>query len=241
MVLYRKNPISTMQPPEVSYFFDLPVSEVSRSVCDALRILYHGSLDGIFGTPMNDRVNLNEVKAIKIAILHLSSGAASDQFEYNLVYYSKELSDSLWDLECREKQAELRALTQRVSLNSEKSHLAKRILNSLFIKPDPMICPVYFAKYEGQIPHDNYVPLDYHRKLPGLFDGYLMRCNRDFPLIRSLFHAQNIDLAKRHFSRDPNHCSRPIITYTLRNTAATHDFPPMHAQSDFSETPRKSA
>lgn len=208
-----------MPSPEISYFFDLPVAEVSRNVCDALRLLYYGSLEGAFGTPMNDRVDLGEVKAIKIPIL-LSSGSASDPYEYNLVYYSKELSDSLWNFEDREKQAELRELTQRVSLNREKSSLAKRILNNLFIKPGPAACPVYFTKFEGLIPHDGCVPLDYHRKLMDSFDGYLMRCKRDFPLVRSLFRAQGIDMAKRRLARHED-CVRPIITYMLKNAPVT--------------------
>lgn len=196
------------------YFFDFPVSDIARNVCDALRILYHGSLDGAFGPKMNEQVDLERLHVIKIPVIHQSMKPISDLYDYNLVFYDKPISGSLWDLEDREKQAELRALTRRVSFNAEKSHLARRILDNLFIKQDNH--PVYFARYEEMIPRDNCVPPSYHAQLRERFDAYIMRSNRDFPLVRSLCRAQGLDLAKRQFARESRSSShRPIVTYTL--------------------------
>lgn len=206
-----------MQSPKNPYFFDLPVSDISRSVCDALRILYHGSLDGIFGLKMNERVDLDQIHAIKIPVCHHSTKPLSDLYEYNLVLYDQSIADPLWNFEDREKQAELRALTRRVSFNTEKSNLARRILDNLFIKSDH---PVYFARYEVVTPNDNYVPLHYHRQLSEGFEAYIMRTCRDFPLVRSLCRAQGLHLAKRKFAREMSSSSfRPIITYTLKESS----------------------
>ena len=203
-----------MLSPPTPYFFDLPISDIARNVCDALRILYHGSLEGVFGQKMNERVDLERIDVIKIPVIHRSTKPISDLYDYNVVFYDKSIAGSLWDSEDREKQAELRALTRRVSLNAEKGHLARRILDNLFIKPDNH--PVYFAKHEGIIPPDNCVPLCYHAQLGKRFEAYIMRSNRDFPLVRSLCRAQGLDLAKRRFAREsPSSSHRPIITYTL--------------------------
>lgn len=203
-----------MQSLPTPHFFDLPVSDIARNVCDALRILYHGSLEGAFGQKMNERVDLERVDVIKIPVIHQSTKPISDLYDYNIVFYDKSIAGSLWDFEDREKQAELKALARRVSFNAGKSPLAKRILGNLFVKPDTP--PVYFAKYELPIPSDNCVPHGYHAQLSERFDAYLMRSNRDFPLVRRLCRAQGLDLAKRKFAGEsPSSSHRPIITYTL--------------------------
>lgn len=202
----------TPQPPKTLYFFELPVSDISRSISDALRILYYGCSDGIFGVKKNDRVDLEKIHALKINISPNPEASLSNEFEYNLVFYGKSIADSIWDVDCRNRQAELRALTRRVSLNTEKSRLARRILDSLFIKSTP---PIYFAKYEENIPADHYVPLEYHRQLCNNFDIYLMRTVPGFPLVRSLFAAQGLDMAKRKYARYTSVDTTPIITYTL--------------------------
>lgn len=203
-----------MQPPTAHYFFDLPFSDIASNVCDALRILYYGSLEGAFGQKMNDWVDLEQIDVIKIPVIHRFLKPIPDEYVYDLVFYDKSISDSLWNLEERQKQAELRSLTRRVSFNKKKSHLARRILDNLFIKPGNH--PIYFTKYEGLIHPDNYVPLSYHAQLGKKFDAYIMRSNRDFPLVRSLCRAQGLHLAKRRYaSESPSSIHRPIITYTL--------------------------
>jgi hypothetical protein len=203
-----------MQQLTPHYFFDFPFSDIAGNVCDALRILYHGSLEGPFGQKMNEWVDLGQLDVIKIPAIHRLFSPASDEYVYDLGFYDKSISDSLWDEEKRQKQAELRALTRRVLFNTQKSHLARRIMDNLFIKPGNH--PIYFAKYEGVIHPDHYVPLSYHAQLSKRFDAYIMRSNRDFPLVRSLCRAQGLHLDKRRFSREsPLSTNRPIVTYTL--------------------------
>ena len=204
-----------MQNVKTSYFFDLPLADVSRSICDALRILYHGNPEGTFGEKWNDRVDLEQIHAIKIGVCHSSTNALSDDYEYNLVFYRNSIADSIWEPASREKHAELRGLTQRVTLNKEKSLLADRLLGRLpFIRSTR---PVQFAKYESVPPPDHSVPLEYHRQIHRDFECYIMRTIPDFPLVRSLFRAQGLDMAKRKFASYSSDNRRPIITYTLKN------------------------
>jgi hypothetical protein len=198
------------------YFFDLPISDISSSVCNALRVMYHGCLDGAFGKQVNDRVNLDEIRAIKIRVLHKSSKPLSEAYEYNLVFYRKCIAQSIWDPACRIKQAELKALTRRVSLNVKKSLLAKRLMDHLLIRSEREI---YFARYTEVVPADHYVPLEYHQKLFREFEPYIMRTSPNFPLVRSLFQAQGLDLAERRLATRESDTANRVITYKLKAQA----------------------
>jgi len=198
------------------YFFDLPISDISSSVCNALRVMYHGCLDGAFGKQVNDRINLDEIKAVKIRVLHKTSKPLSEAYEYNLVFYRKCIAQSIWDPECRTKQSELKALTRRVSLNVKKSLLAKRLMDHLWIRAEREI---YFARYTEAVPADHYVPLDYHQKLFREFEPYIMRTRPDFPLVRSLFQAQGLDLAERRLATRESDILNRVITYKLKAKA----------------------
>lgn len=205
-------------PKRSLYFFDLPISDISSSVCNALRVMYHGSLDGAFGKQVNERINLDAIKAVKIRVMHKSSKPLSEAYEYNLVFYRKCIAQSIWDPECRIKQTELKALTRRVSLNVKKSLLAKRLIDHLWIRAEREI---YFARYTTMVPPDHYVPETYHRKLFGEFEAYIMRTRPNFPLVRSLFKAQGLDLAERRLaSRESDPVNR-VITYKLKSRAAS--------------------
>ncbi|HEY8961396.1 MAG TPA: hypothetical protein VIM57_04260 [Luteolibacter sp.] len=200
------------------YFFDLPISDISSSVCNALRVMYHGCLDGAFGKQVNERIDLDGIKAVKIRVLHKSSKPLSEAYEYNLVFYRKCIAQSIWDPECRIRQAELKALTRRVSLNVKKSLLAKRIIDHLLIRAEREI---YFARYTAVVSPDHYVPEAYHRKLFAEFEPYIMRTRPNYPLVRSLFKAQGLDLAERRLaSRESDPVNR-VITYKLKSRAAS--------------------
>ena len=197
------------RPP---YFFDLPVSDISGSVCNALRMMCHGCLGGVFGQSMHERVDLTKIKAIKIRVSHKSTKPLSDQYEYHLVFYRKCIAASIWDPACRKRQADLRALTRRVSLNAEKSLLSRRLLDNLFIRSER---PIYFTKYEEIVPPDHYVPLAYHQQLFREFEPYLMRTAPGYPLVRTLVQAQGLDLAERKLVGHPDDLDGQVVTYTL--------------------------
>ena len=204
------------------YFFDLPISDISSSVCNALRVMYHGCLDGAFGKQVNERINLDEIKAVKIRVLHKTSKPLSEAYEYNLVFYRKCIAESIWDPSCRTKQAELKNLTRRVSLNVKKSLLAKRLMDHLLIRAEREI---YFARYTEVVPADHYVPVDYHQKLFREFEPYIMRTRPDFPLVRSLFQAQGLDLAERRLATRESDTLNRVITYKLKAKAASAPAP----------------
>ena len=193
------------------YFFELLVSDVPRVVLHGLNVLYHGSSDGAFGLG-SGKADLSQIQAIKINISHTSCPFLSSDYEYNVVFYSRELADLIWNSSSRKKKSELRALTRRVSLSSQKSLLARRIIDNLFIQSRR---PIYFAKFEERIQPDYNVPLAYHQQLFSQFEGYLMRCPCDFPLVRSLFQAQGLDLVERRLASQHTATSELIVTYVL--------------------------
>lgn len=202
-----------------SYFFELLVSDVPRVILHGLNVLYHGSLDGAFGHG-SDEVDLSQIQAIKINISHTSCPFLSSDYEYNVVFYSRELADSIWNSASREKKSELRALTRRVSLSSQKGLLARRIIDNLFIQSRR---PIYFTKFDERIQPDYSVPLAYHRQLFNEFESYLMRCPCGFPLVRSLFQAQGLDLIERRLTRQQTATSELIVTYVLQGIAKNND------------------
>lgn len=204
------------------YFFDLPISDISSSVCNALRVMYHGCLDGAFGKQVNDRINLDEIRAVKIRVLHKTTKPLSQAYEYNLVFYRKCIAQSIWDPACRTKQAELKALTRRVSLNVKKSLLAKRLMDHLLIRSER---DIYFARYTETVSPDHYIPEAYHRKLFGEFEPYIMRTRPEYPLVRSLFQAQGLDLAERHLATRESDPVNRVITYKLKAKAASAPAP----------------
>lgn len=204
------------------YFFDLPISDISSSVCNALRVMYHGCLDGAFGKQVNDRIHLDEIRAIKIRVLHKSSKPLSEAYEYNLVFYRKCIAQSIWDPACREKQAELKALTRRVSLNVKKSLLAKRLMDHLMIRAER---DIYFARYTDVVSPDHYVPETYHRKLFHEFEPYIMRTRPNYPLVRSLFQTQGLDLAERRLASRESDTVNRVITYKLKAPAVALPIP----------------
>lgn len=204
------------------YFFDLPVVDVTGSVCDALRYMYHGCFSGAFGQISQDPVDLDEIKAIKVRLSHKSAAPLSEEFEYHLVFYRKELANSIWNLSCRKRQRRLRSLSRRVVLSEqptlavEKILITRRLLDFFTRKP----CDIYFTRYDLPVPPDYYVPVDYHQQLLREFTPYIMRSPIEYPLVRSLFQAQNLPLDARQVVKDsPKHTDQ-VIVYKLGNHAA---------------------
>jgi len=194
-------------------FFDLPISVVSGSVCNALRIMYHGSLDGAFGQSLHERVDLDKIQAIKIHLPYRPADGKPAEYEYNLVFYRRDMAASIWDPECRDRQAELMKLTRRVFLNGEKEPFSQRVVRRFFDRAER---PIHFARYQDTVPADHYVPLAYHRQLFLDFVPYIMRTRPDYPLVRSLFQAQALDMAERKLVGHAAGDDPPVVTYRLK-------------------------
>lgn len=207
---FRQNRTST------PWFFDLLISDIPAAIYNALAILYHGSSDGAFGRAIHDRVDLRKIHAVKVNISHTSCKFLSEDYEFNLVCYSKGLAHSIWEPSCREKKKELKCLIRRVPFNKEQSLVARRLIDELFIKKD---YKVYFAKFDESISPDYCVPLSYHDQLFHLFEMYIMRNPIEFPLVRSLFKVQGIDMAERKFASYHTARDEQVVIYTQKNPA----------------------
>lgn len=176
-----------------TFFFDLPLSDVYGVGCTALRLIYHGSERGVFGNNTKEAFDLSHVQAFQISLKHLTVEPLSDQYEYHMVYYRKELGMNLWNNRFRKGCPILRALTRRVKFSDKRSLEPNRLMN-LYIKSDR---PVHIAQYNGRVPTDDYVPKPYIVEFGHLFEGFLMRSKRDYQLVTNLFAAQGLALTER--------------------------------------------
>lgn len=194
------------------YFFDLPMGDIYSSTCAAYRLLYFGSEQGFFGSGCIDAVDLKSTAAIRIKLGHRSTKPLSDKFDYSLVYYRNDLAKKLWSPSYRDRHSELLMLTRRVKLNHSPS-LRARHVNLLSI-PSPR--PVKIAQFSIPTPQDNYVPLEYIKELNERFSGFLMRSDKDFPLVRSLFGSMNLELESRRDVTFPSPQSPDLVIYTAK-------------------------
>lgn len=191
-------PASYMKPSKTTnlqkvFFFDLPLSDVYGIGCAALRLIYHGSEEGVFGSTIKEAFDLDSIEAFQISLRHRIVEPLSKQYDYNLVYYRKELARTLWDSGLRRGCPTLRKLTRRVTY-SDKRSLEPNRLRRFYIKSNR---PIHVAKYSKEVPTDHYVPMEYIQEFGERFEGYLMRSKRGFPLVSRLFEAQGLSMAER--------------------------------------------
>lgn len=194
------------------YFFDLPLSDVYSQTCASFRLLYFGSEDGFFGSKRNNFVNLDTTAAIRIKLTHQSTKPLTDTYEYSLVYYRSELGDKLWHPKERHKHESIVNLTRRVKYNDAPAVTARSV--SLF--NFPTVRPVKIAEYDEIVPQDNYVPLAYIEKLHNNFKGFLMRTEKNYPLVRNIFECMDLSLDSKIEMNHPSPKSPDVIIYTVK-------------------------
>ena len=176
-----------------TFFFDLPLSDVYGIGCSALRLIYHGSEAGAFGSRTKNAINLDHVQAFQISLKHRTVAALSEEYSYYLVYYRKDLGVNLWNNRFRKGCPTLRKLTRRVKFSSKPSLIPNRV-RQFYIKSNR---PVHVAQYHRRVPTDDNVPPEYIEDFGDHFEGFLMRCQKGYPLVGSLFDAQGLTLSER--------------------------------------------
>lgn len=199
------------------YFFDYPLADAHSIAFTALKFIYHGSEKGAFGygatRTAGKRIDLDEVEAFWINLQHLSSPPLSDDFEYSLVFVSKKLSDHLWLGEKRTLSPDLKKLTRRVVLADQPSLTAKRYKTPFWVK---FSRPVYLAKFEDNILNDHYIPHDYYKQFHRKYQGFLMRSENDYPLVRNLFEAYGLELTDRREMESTTPDALQVLAYSTR-------------------------
>lgn len=140
-----------------------------------------------------DSIILDHVQAFQISLKHRTVDPLSEDYQYYLVYYRKDLGVNLWSNRFRKGCPTLRRLTRRVKLGSKPSIVPKRV-RQFYIKSNR---PVHIAQYHRRVPTDDNVPREYVQDFGDHFEGFLMRCKQGFPLVTSLFEAQGLSLSDR--------------------------------------------
>jgi len=199
------------------FFFDLPLADVYSSACTALRLIYHGSEEGVLTRNNKKTIDLGAVKAFQITLKHRSVTALSDRYDYSLIYYPRVFGEGFWTAKFRQGCPTLRKITRRVKFTGKPSLKPKRV-RFFYIKSNR---PVHVAKYGGAVPADNYVPLDYLEKFDERFSGFLMRSPKNFPLLANLFSAQGLAVGDLRKVSSGSKDSPEVRAYVSSNYATS--------------------
>lgn len=175
-----------------AYFFDFPVADVYGIGSAALNLIYYGSRRGVFGANTKESVALGQVDAFQITMVPRSEALLSDDYDFSLVYYRRDLARELWDGKERSAHHEVKELTRRVEL-SDKPSLEPHRMRHFYIKSDR---PIYVAQFGCRVPSDDCVPSEYLDDFNTRFEGYLMRCPKGVSLEKELFQLQDLSLVE---------------------------------------------
>lgn len=185
------------------YFFDYPLVDAKAIANSAMRFLYFGSPHGAFGhnaiSAIPETRVLEDFEAFKVSLAHLSKDPLSDDYEYNLVYFTESIAKDIWNVNRRSEHPEIRKITRRVQLNSRQSLSAKRYKTPLWVR---FHRPIYMSLFEAKIGDDNYVPPEFIQEFNSKYVGFIMRTKKDFPLVRTMFEAYGLTMGTRQEVRD---------------------------------------
>jgi len=209
------------QELQTTFFFDLPLSDVYGAGCAALRLIYHGCERGAFSKQTKEAFDLAHVQAFQISIKHRTVEPLSDEYQYSMVYYRKELGVNLWSNRFRKGCSTLRELTRRVKF-SHKPSLKPNRLRHFYIKSNR---PVHIALYNGEVPTDHYVPQSYIDEFGRIFEGFLMRSKRGYPLVSRLFAAQGLALTERRDMSSTSSSAPHVLAFTDMDEMTSEDEP----------------
>lgn len=181
------------------FFFDFPLIDVNAIANSAMRLIYHGSTHGAFGAfgsgnARLEPLDLGKYDAFKISLEHLSVDPLTDGYQYSLVYFSNDLSDNLWNGKKRDASPALKEISRRVLLAESPSLNAKRYRTPFWVKFQK---PIYITRYDNALAHDNQVPQEYLQRFLDNYQGFLMRTENDYPLVRNIFDAYGLKLEER--------------------------------------------
>ena len=201
------------------FFFDYPLIDAHAIACSALRLICHGSIHGVFGsygstTTKDQALDLEKIDAFKISLARLSNDALTDQFEYSLVYVTKELSEHLWDGEKRALAPDVKSITRRVHLNETASIEAKRDKTPFWVRS---LRPIYLAKYDIENLSDHYIPDAYNHQFHEKYQGFLMRSEVNYPVVRNIFEAYDLEMTNRRKVKDVLDGDLEILSYTTKS------------------------
>ncbi|MFC4994395.1 hypothetical protein [Rubritalea tangerina] len=188
-----------MPPVSEKYFFDYPIVDANALTYSALKLLFHGSTHGAFGAygSLNARrgpIDLVKIEALKVSLTYLTSTPLSDEYAYHLVFFNKDFSHTLWDGKSLDKSKHIKDITRRVRLGAEPSLSAKRYRDPFWVKFQK---PIYLAQFPSPLHNELSVPAHYRALFENKFDGFLMRSEHDYPLVRNLIEASGLKLGAR--------------------------------------------
>ena len=198
-----------------TYFFDLPLSDVFAAGCAALRMIYYGDDSGASVSRSEEVIDLDKVQSFQISLKHRSVQPLSAEYDYYLVYNRRNEKLNLWNNRFWKKFPGLAQLIRRVKVSTDPSIQPVRH-SKLYVKSNR---PVYYAKYDAGAPINDYVPRAYSSQFDELFEGFLVRCDRDFPIEAQFLDAQGSDLTSYRHMKPESNATPSVRIYTDAQTA----------------------
>ncbi|MFC5049430.1 hypothetical protein ACFPK9_02185 [Rubritalea spongiae] len=197
--------------PSQLYFFDYPLVDAKAIANSALRLLYYGTTHGAFGaTSIPETRYLEHFDAFKITLEHLSNDSLSEDFEYNLVFFTKPIAMDIWLMKNRAELSEIKKLTRRVHLGTQPSLRAKRYKTPFWIK---YTRPIYMSLFDVKVGDDNYVPPAFTHQFNTKYSGFVMRTQKGYPLVRTMFDAYGLTMGTRQEVHDRLDGDLQVMSY----------------------------
>lgn len=176
------------------FFFDLPLSDVYGVGCAAMDLIYYGSVKGVFGATKKNSVELGDVDAFLIPLKHRTQEPLSDEFDYDLIYYRREIGRHLWNHQMLSKSGGGKVKwIRRVGFSSQPSLQPSR-LRRFFIKSNR---PLHVKRCRHFVPSDDCIPADYIDAFNEQFAGYLVRSVRGAGSVEKLMDDQGLTMTAR--------------------------------------------
>jgi hypothetical protein len=196
------------------YFFDFPIADALAISNSALRFLFYGSPHGAFGQQGDAAIPetrfLENYDGFKVSLEHLSNDPLDNNYEYNLVFLTKNTAKDLWIGSKRANNPELKKLTRRVHLGVRPSLQAKRYKTPFWVRFKK---PIYLSIFDANIGDDNYVPSAFRQQFHNKFTGFLMRSEKGFPLVRTMFDAYGLKMVNRQEVQDRLDGNLQVVAY----------------------------
>lgn len=176
----------------MTYFYDLSLVDARGELSSALSVLYYGNEMGAFCGPDKKTLNLDMVFAIEID-LTVYAAAPDGIHSYSLVFLERNWDHEVWEERILESNHSLKAVTTRVTLTSEMTDCPSH-KHHLFTFRNRYID---FVEYPD-LAVSNCVPASYVVAFNERFVGYLMRSERSFSDVRSIFKKYQLEDVVNH-------------------------------------------
>lgn len=201
----------TLTPKYImAYFYDLSLIDARGELTSALTVLHYGNEIGAFAGPDKTTINLDTVFAVEVDLTAYAS-SPDGEHSYALMFFERNWDHEVWQEKLLEKRKNLKAVTTRVTLTADMTNNPSHE-HHLFTASNRYID---FADYPD-LAMSHCVPAEYVEKFNKRFKGYLMRSERKFADVRSIFKKYQLaDVVDHNYDVNDLHEHVKVSAYVM--------------------------